>query len=46
MVSTGGVSKVAVGAVGALQLPRAGVLCEEGLAHKDRLVPEERTLEA
>lgn len=38
--------KQLLGLVGALQLPRAGLLCEEGPEHKDRLVPEERTLEA
>lgn len=46
MVPTGGISKVAIRTVGALQLPGAGLLCEEGPEHKDRLVPEERTLEA
>lgn len=47
MVPTGGISEIAIRVGGgALQLPRAGLLREEGPEHKDRLVPEERTLEA
>lgn len=35
-----------VGGGGPPQLPRVGLLCEKGPEHKDRLVPEEKTLEA